>query len=68
MRGCEMPYQEVLGEAVEEEEGRFGRGRGGGKGVDGDGGGDGDGLGDKIWVNGCVGIHWGLKGDGMRIL
>ena len=47
---------------MEEEEGRFGRGRGGGKGVDGDGGGDGDGLGGKVWVNGCVGIHWGLKG------
>lgn len=47
VRGEAVPDQEVLREAVEEEEGGVGGGGGGGggEGVEGDGGGDGDGVG-----------------------
>lgn len=65
MGGYEVPDQEVLREAVEEEEGGFvGGGGGGGEGVDGDGGGDGDGVGREGWVEGCVGVHCGLRAVG----
>ena len=46
---------------MEEEERGFG-GVVGGEGVDGDGGGDGDGVRREGWVEGCVGVHCGLRG------